>query len=164
MVSTTQCTSPQTCSVLIARGLTMHCVAHVGYPGTPLPKGHCIRRPLPWFVFLWGTLAAGWLISQSGGFCLDPGGAGQGRGGPCLSLLFSGIVFSTLLSTSGAVSGAMAMNLLGAICGGLLEYNSMYFGFRSLYIVAIASYLAAILSNLVFSKGYKRAAGGACGL
>jgi len=42
--------------------------------------------------------------------------------------------------------------------------SPMYFGFRSLYIVAIASYLAAILSNLVFSKGYKRAAGGAWGL
>ena len=43
-------------------------------------------------------------------------------------LLFSGIVFSTLLSSKGSVSGAMAMNLLGAICGGLLEYNDECFG------------------------------------
>jgi len=66
--------------------------------------------------------------------------------------LFSGIVFSILLSsTTGQISGVMAMNLLGAICGGLLEYNSMYFGFRSLYVVAIACYVLAFVSNWVFS-------------
>jgi spermidine synthase len=115
-----------------------------------------IRRPLPWFVFLWGTLAAGWLISQSGGFASTPVGRAQTALVLASPFFFSGIVFSTLLSsTSGTVSSAMAMNLLGAICGGLLEYNSMYFGFRSLYIVAIASYFLAFLSSLVFPKGYR---------
>jgi hypothetical protein len=67
-------------------------------------------------------------------------------------MLFSGIVFSTLLSSKGQVSGMMAMNLLGAICGGLLEYNSMYFGFRFLYLMAIACYLPAFVSQLAFRR------------
>jgi hypothetical protein len=37
----------------------------------------------------------------------------------------------------------MAMNLLGAMCGGLLEYNAMYFGFRFLYVIAMGLYLMA---------------------
>ncbi|MBV9725078.1 MAG: hypothetical protein JO299_07875 [Gammaproteobacteria bacterium] len=116
-----------------------------------------LRRPLPWFGFLWATLAAGWFISQAGGFASTPVGRVETAVLLASPFFFSGIVFSILLSsTSGAVSGAMAMNLLGAICGGLLEYNSMYFGFRSLYIVAIASYLAALLSYLASSGAYKR--------
>jgi hypothetical protein len=46
----------------------------------------------------------------------------------------------------------MAMNLLGAICGGLLEYNSMYFGFQSLYVLAMGCYLLAFVSDLVFMR------------
>ena len=45
-----------------------------------------------------------------------------------------------------------AMNLLGAMCGGLLEYNSMYFGFRFLYLVAMGCYFLAFVSGLVFAK------------
>jgi hypothetical protein len=41
----------------------------------------------------------------------------------------------------------MAMNLLGAVCGGLLEYNSMYFGFRSLYLIAMLCYVLAFVSD-----------------
>jgi hypothetical protein len=64
-------------------------------------------------------------------------------------ILFS---FSTLLSSKGKISGMIAMNLMGAICGGLLEYNSMYFGFRFLYLVAMGCYILAFLSELVLSK------------
>ena len=107
-----------------------------------------IQRPLVPYVFLWITLAAGWLVSKSGGFPSTP----LGRLGTVViltcPLLFSGIVFSTLLSTRGQVSGIMAANLLGAICGGLLEYNSMYFGFRSLYVIAMVFYMAAFLSEV----------------
>ena len=46
----------------------------------------------------------------------------------------------------------MAMNLLGAICRGLLEYNSMYFSFQSLYILAIGCYAFAFLSDLIFIR------------
>jgi hypothetical protein len=67
-----------------------------------------------------------------------------------LPLLFSGIVFSTLLSSKGKISSMIAMNLMGAICGGLLEYNSMYFGFRFLYLIAMGCYVLAFFSEFVF--------------
>jgi len=44
----------------------------------------------------------------------------------------------------------MALNLVGAMIGGLLEYNSMYFGFRFLYLLALGLYLAALVSYLRF--------------
>jgi|TARA_B100002003_G_C13671493_1_gene339987 hypothetical protein len=37
----------------------------------------------------------------------------------------------------------MAANLMGAIFGGLLEYNSMKFGILSLYLLGIALYAIA---------------------
>jgi len=67
-------------------------------------------------------------------------------------MFFSGIVFSTLLRSRGAVSGLLAMNLLGAMCGGLLEYNSMYFGFQFLYLLAAGLYLLAFLWELARPK------------
>ena len=44
------------------------------------------------------------------------------------------------------------MNLFGAMVGGLLEYNSMYFGFQFLYILAAGLYVVAILCQKVASK------------
>jgi hypothetical protein len=32
--------------------------------------------------------------------------------------------------------------------GGFLEYNSMYFGFRSLYVLALAMYFLAFLTSV----------------
>ena len=43
----------------------------------------------------------------------------------------------------------MAANLFGAMCGGLLEYNSMYFGFQFLYWLAAALYAAAFVTSLI---------------
>jgi len=40
--------------------------------------------------------------------------------------------------------------LMGAMFGGVLEYNSMYFGFRFLYLLALGLYAAALLCGLRF--------------
>ena len=37
------------------------------------------------------------------------------------------------------------MNLLGAMVGGVLEYNSMYFGFQSLYWLGAGLYGIGLL-------------------
>ena len=71
-------------------------------------------------------------------------------------MFFSGIAFSSLLAGSGDIAGALAMNLLGAMCGGLLEYNSMYFGFQFLYWIAMALYGAALISNLFTRMRFSR--------
>ncbi|MDD5439641.1 MAG: hypothetical protein PHS37_05600, partial [Candidatus Omnitrophica bacterium] len=48
-----------------------------------------------------------------------------------LPVFFSGFAFSTELKKAPSVSTALSSNLLGAMLGGILEYNSMYFGFRA---------------------------------
>src|SRR5262249_21869886 len=104
------------------------------------------------YLFLFAMLAVGWYVAKSGGFASTSAGRLETTIVLTLPLLFSGIVFSTLLSSKGQISGMMAMNLLGAVCGGLLEYNSMYFGFQFLYLVAMACYLLAFLSGLALPQ------------
>ena len=106
-----------------------------------------IRRPLVPYVFLCASLAAGWAIARSGGFASTPLGRFETTAVLTCPLFFSCIVFSTLINTREGLSERMAMNLLGAVCGALFENNSMYFGFRSLYLIAIVFYLLAFLSD-----------------
>ena len=74
-----------------------------------------------------------------------------------IPIFFSGLAFSKQLSVEKTVSIALSSNILGAIFGGLLEYNSMYFGFRSLYILGFLMYLAAFLfsKESLIKKKYK---------
>jgi spermidine synthase len=111
-----------------------------------------IRRPLMPYLFLLAALSVGWYVARTGGFASTPLGRLETSIVLTLPLLFSGIVFSTLLSSKGQVSGMIAMNLLGAIFGGLLEYNSMYFGFQSLYLIAAGCYLLAFISELAVPR------------
>ncbi|HEV2117742.1 MAG TPA: hypothetical protein VGR48_17035 [Terriglobales bacterium] len=104
------------------------------------------------YLLLFATLGMGWLVVRMGGLPSNF----VGRIGMAIVLtcpmFFSGIVFSTLLRSRGAVSGILAMNLLGAMCGGLLEYNSMYFGFQFLYLVAAGLYFLAFIWELAQPK------------
>ena len=102
------------------------------------------RLPLPY--------AAGWLAARTGGFASTPVGRLEAAALLSLPLLFSGIVFSTLLSTRGPISSIMGMNLLGAIVGGLLEYNSMYLGFQALYLMAMLCYVLAFVSEWILAR------------
>ena len=111
-----------------------------------------IRRPLGPYLLLFASLVVGWYVAKSGGFASTPVGRLETAIVLTLPLLFSGIVFSTLLSSKGHISAMMAMNLLGAVCGGLLEYNSMYFGFQFLYLIAMGCYLLAFVSGLALPK------------
>ena len=61
-------------------------------------------------------------------------------------LFFSGLVFSTLIKATKDLPAAMAYNLMGAMLGGALEYNSMRFGFSSLYLIALLLYGLAWLT------------------
>jgi hypothetical protein len=97
------------------------------------------------FVLLLASLGRGWYVSRAGGFA--PTMAGKLAAVALLSLpiFFSGILFARFLDTGVSIGGAMAVNLLGAMVGGLLEYNSMYFGFRFLYGLAAALYACAFV-------------------
>ncbi len=93
---------------------------------------------------LLATIAAGYAVAIFGGFA-DAGWFV--KLGMILLLtspmLFSGLVFSSLLKNVKDVPSALAYNLMGAKLGGLLEYNSMQFGFAFLYLLAFALYAAA---------------------
>ena len=111
-----------------------------------------IHRVTPWFIFLSLSLLLGFQIAGQGGF-------GSSVLDKIYSVLlltcpifFSGIVLSTLLARTNDVAGAMSINILGAMTGGVLEYNSMYFGFRFLYLLALFMYVLAILSYFVSKK------------
>lgn len=108
-----------------------------------------IERTLIPYLCLLSALAVGWFVARAGGFGSTPLGRMETLLALTLPLLFSGIVFSALLSGKGKISGMIAMNLMGAICGGLLEYNSMYFGFRFLYLIAMGCYVLAFVSEFV---------------
>jgi hypothetical protein len=104
-----------------------------------------IRRPLvPWALLLL-SLGVGLVFVRAGG--VESTVAGRWTSVILLTcpLFFSGLVFSTLLSRTVKASSALGMNLLGAMAGGVLEYNSMYFGFQSLYWMAAALYLAGLI-------------------
>jgi hypothetical protein len=64
-------------------------------------------------------------------------------------MFFSGLVFSSLVATEVDLPGALAANLFGAMCGGLLEYNAMYFGFQFLYVLAAGLYAGAFVFSTV---------------
>ena len=60
----------------------------------------------------------------------------------------AGIIFSSLIGEGGInISTAFAYNLMGALFG-VMEYNSMYFGFAFLYLLALGFYVLAF----VFSR------------
>jgi spermidine synthase len=109
-----------------------------------------IRSPYFSYLLLFSTLLLGWWVARNGG--LPSTTTGRVATAILLTspLLFSGIVFSTLLGRGAKISSAMSMNLIGAMLGGILEYNSMYFGFQMLYLLALGLYAAALLSGLVF--------------
>jgi hypothetical protein len=115
-----------------------------------------ISRPAVPYLLLLGSLAFGWWISKIGGLP----STWSGRVSTALLLtspmFFSGMVFSALLKSRGEISGVMSVNLFGAMCGGLLEYNSMYFGFRFLYVIAAGLYLLAFGWGIVANKLRRR--------
>ncbi|MDX1524112.1 MAG: hypothetical protein R3264_20955, partial [Anaerolineae bacterium] len=73
-----------------------------------------------------------------------------------IPIFFSGIAFSTQLQSYASVDKALSANLLGAMFGGFLEYNAMYFGFQSLYILALVMYLLAFLGTVRLRSGQFR--------
>ena len=107
---------------------------------------------LVFYLFLLASLGFGWWIAKSGGLPSTTWGRIGTAALLTCPLFFSGLVFSALLSTESRISSVMSLNLAGAMCGGILEYNSMYFGFRFLYLLGIGLYAAALLSSIALGR------------
>ena len=127
--------------ITIISVLVMGFLANVAVMRFPRPS-----VALPYCLLL-GTIALGFWISQHGGLNINALTTRVSLAILLMSpLAFAGIVFSVLLETEDDVTGALAYNLAGAMLGGLLEYNSMEFGFSALYLIALALYAAAWLT------------------
>jgi len=114
-----------------------------------------IKNPFIGFLLLLISLLLGYYVSKQGGF----GSTMLGKIGTIVLLtcpiFFSGIIFSPLLGQARDIAAVMAINLFGSMIGGVLEYNSMYFGFRFLYLLAAAVYVLAMVTALINSKRLK---------
>lgn len=62
-----------------------------------------------------------------------------------LPIGFASAIFSTHLKTVSDIRLMYGLNLIGAVCGGFLEYTSMLTGLNALYLVAVALYVLAYM-------------------
>jgi spermidine synthase len=133
-------------------GIVIGAILVMAWLGNWIAARHRIVRAwVPWTLLLL-ALALGLAFARAGG--LGPSAAGRWGTVVLLTcpLFFSGIVFSSLLSGAREASSALGMNLLGAMAGGVLEYNSMYFGFQSLYMLAAALYTMGLVVFLTRTR------------
>ncbi len=130
-------------------GIVIACILFMAYLANCAVQWFKITRPAIPFALLIASLIGGYFISRAGGFDASLSGKLYTMIVLTCPLFFSGIVFSTLLQRGKDISGIMAINILGAILGGLLEYNSMYFGFSFLYLLAAAFYVMAMIAFIV---------------
>jgi hypothetical protein len=59
-------------------------------------------------------------------------------------MLASSLVFGRLFQRSDQTSYDFGMNILGAMVGGMLEYTSLIFGVRAVYLLSLAIFLAIV--------------------
>jgi len=69
-----------------------------------------------------------------------------------LPLFFAGLISSESLRQAGEAAGPLASNLSGSVAGGILEYGSLWWGIKSLYVIAAVVYLGALLASRWRSK------------
>jgi hypothetical protein len=131
--------------VVIAAAITL--VLVMAYLANLIVTRTKLKLAGPAYVGLFASLLVGYGLATS---------HGQWTFGPplmqlalsCLvltiPLFFAGIIFSSLIGEARInISTAFAYNLMGALFGGVMEYNSMYFGFAFLYLLALGFYSLA---------------------
>lgn len=68
-----------------------------------------------------------------------------------LPMFFAGLIFSESLRRTGNAAQALASNLSGSFVGGILEYGSLMWGIKSLYVIAAVVYLGALITSRIRS-------------
>jgi hypothetical protein len=64
-----------------------------------------------------------------------------------LPLFFAGLIFAEALREAGEAARPLASNLSGAVAGGVLEYGSLVWGVKSLYVIGAVVYAGAFLAS-----------------
>lgn len=133
-------------------GIVIGAILIMAWLGNWIAGRRPIRRPwIPWLLLL-ASLLAGLAFVRAGGVASSAAGRWTAVVLLTCPLFFSGIVFSTVLARTAEASSALGMNLLGAMVGGVLEYNAMYFGFQSLYWLALGLYTVGLMTFLVLPR------------
>jgi hypothetical protein len=70
-----------------------------------------------------------------------------------LPLFFSGLIFSESLRKAGEAAGPLASNLTGSVVGGALEYTSLMWGIKNMYLVGFVVYVGALLAWIRQERG-----------
>ncbi|MGE3807461.1 MAG: hypothetical protein AB7K24_22585, partial [Gemmataceae bacterium] len=101
------------------------------------------------FILLLGSLVLGWIVNRlsMAGIVL-PASQLVMPVVLTLPLFFAGLIFSSEFARCEHPGTALSANIFGAMLGGFLEYNSMYWGYSSLYPLGIAIYGLAFVSSL----------------
>ena len=66
-----------------------------------------------------------------------------------LPLFFAGLIFGESLRRAGETAKPLASNLSGSVVGGVLEYGSLLWGIKSLYVIAAVVYVGALLASRI---------------
>jgi hypothetical protein len=66
----------------------------------------------------------------------------------CLPMFFAGMIFSESLRRYGETAHPIASNFSGSAVGGILEYGSIWWGIKSLYLVALVLYVGAMVAAI----------------
>lgn len=74
----------------------------------------------------------------------------------CLPVFFAGIIFIRSFAAAGFTGESLGSNLMGAVTGGVLESLSLWFGIKSMVLLAAAFYLASALSMRSAPQGLER--------
>jgi SAM-dependent methyltransferase len=121
-------------------GIVIGAILVMAWLGNWVAGRRAIVRPwVPWLMLL-ASLGLGLALVRASGIGSIAAWRWTAVALLTCPVFFSGIVFSTALARTREASSALGLNLLGAMAGGVLEYNSMYFGFQSLYWLAVALY------------------------
>ena len=75
----------------------------------------------------------------------------------CLPVFFAGIIFVSSFADAHFWGSALGSNLFGSMAGGLLESLSLWFGLRSLTLLAVMIYVGSALVLVVRKRGAERA-------
>lgn len=104
-----------------------------------------ISNPNPWYIALFASLLVNFFIPVSNYLGMQLfwriGLATIIQVSP---LFFAGMIFATTFSKTSSIESALGSNLLGSVLGGVLEYTSLTYGIRSLYLLAFALYVISM--------------------
>lgn len=106
-----------------------------------------MSNPYPWFMALFAVLLFNYFVPVSSYLGLSLGWrVGLSGIAQVVPLFFAGMIFAITFGQTHSIENALGSNMIGSVLGGVLEYASLMFGIRSLYLLALAGYVLAMLA------------------